>query len=331
LLGATPELHLQGDPRLASDKPRLPAATVLDVSAGVPAADASANAATAARFAHAVSTNISQFRARRDYAGLSARIAADSSPEALYLKAAIYARCARRDGRSMDERAEDTAARRATFIAGLAEGNADTPVRIDAYDRLAIDPCAGLDLGAFDQGSLARMLAAAADAGNPVAQAWQLASGIEVASQGQRGYAMDAAAFGQVQQLLATGDPDVIRNVQGLLSSSLASGGVRLDGAAIDPEAMHAALTLLACDAGGECGSDSTLLLEACAFRGQCAAGTVYEYSYFYGHAPNESQLAEAYRQALLGMLAAHDLSGLTYSPTDDSSGYPFLFMGEHP
>jgi len=133
---------------------------------------------------------------------------------------------------------------------------------------------------------------------------------------------MTEADLAQARQLLASADPDVINVLQGILSSTLESGSIRLDGEPFDPHAMYSAFDLLACDAGRQCGPEAPQILASCAYRGQCFANNLYEYSYYYQNSPSESQLVDDYRRSLLAMLNARNFSGLTYSPTDTNSGF---------
>jgi len=238
--------------RSIGEREKLPAVSVLSVRPGL-AGPASSPASLVPAFSPPVaSANLSQFRARKDYASLYQRLQGDLSPEALYLKAEIYERCARHDGKSALDLAQESAARRAKFISGIPQSKADAPKRIEAFDRLYSDPCSGMDLGAFSSQEFARLLAAAADAGDVHAQATQLADRVEGAnheSQGRIAYPMTEADLAQARQLLASADPDVINVLQGILSSTLESGSIRLDGEPFDPHAMYSAIDLFACDA----------------------------------------------------------------------------------
>jgi hypothetical protein len=177
------------------------------------------------------------------------------------------------------------------------------------------------------------MVAAAADAGDARARAWQLAERVErsredVADRKPHGYELTAADFDEARQLLASRDPGVIEDLQGILSSTLQHGSIQLDGMPVDPAAFHSALTLLACEAGASCGPDSPQLLRGCAYQGRCAVGTVYEYMYYYGSAPAEAQLIDDYRARLSAMLASGDLSALTRVDVPALPGYTMVFGG---
>jgi len=139
---------------------------------------------------------------------------------------------------------------------------------------------------------------------------------------------MSAADFEQARELLASGDPGVIEDLNGLLASSLQHGTVQLAGQPIDQSAFHSALTLLACDAGARCGPDSPALLRDCAYRNRCAAGTVSESMFYYDTSPAQAQLIDQYHRALLAMMNAGDFSGLTLANVDRVPGYSMVFGG---
>jgi hypothetical protein len=301
----------------------LPPNSVLQVRPQpAPAATSTPAAAAVPAFARPkVSDDLAQYRAGKNFADLYARLQArPDSAESLYLKAAIYARCSVRAKSGAKPTPDERATQRQQFIASIAPGSPDQQQRIDAYDRMAVDPCDGLDLGVYDANALQRMLTAAADAGDVSAQAWLLADQAEHRTPAElgkptKGIAINAGNLDQVRAVLASGDPDAIMYLRGTLSSTLEQGELRLDGQSFDPGAMHTALQLLACDAGAECGPDSQALLQACALRGQCAASNLYDYAYYYGESPNQSQLVDAYRQAFSRMLSSGDFSGFALSP----------------
>lgn len=278
---------------------------------------------------------LTQFRNRADYASLYRSIEAKRTPEALYLGAEIYALCAKRTRKSEQQVADERAAERAKFAAALSTGAGGPVQRLDAFDRLKHDPCNGLDVGKFDPETLARLIAAAADAGDPRAQAWQLAERVETGyydaqrvDRSSSGYRLSAEEFEEARRLLASGDPGVITDLSDLLSSTLAHGVVQLNGQPIDYDALHSAFTLLACDAGARCGPDSTPVLTNCAYRGRCDARTLSEYMFYYETSPSQAQLIDSYHQALLGMMNARDFSGLSLADLDHLPGFSMVFGG---
>jgi hypothetical protein len=309
----------------------LPVDSVLRVR---PAQTASpGNAPTTPVKARPVSPLIAQYRAKRNFAALHAAVQGASTPEALYLRAEIYRTCARPEGKTAGDLARERAGDRDRFAAGLAQGVAGASQRLDAYDRLHADPCQGLDLGSFDPAELARLVAAAADAGDPRARAWQLAERIERSRFGNpandaTGYDVSAADFEQMRQLMSVADPEVVLDLQGVLASSMQHGSMRLNGEPVDQGSLYSALSLLACDLGASCGADAQTLLTNCAYRGRCATGSLYEYLYYYEASPASAQQIDNYRRAWLAMLNAGDLSGLTLSSVDAPPGFSMTFGG---
>lgn len=311
--------------------PELPVASVLQVRP-----NATRPAPVSEGSAPSVSPAMAQFRERRDFAALHRSVSTDpATPESLYLRAEIYWACAKRADSTDVASTGSVAERRAKFIAGLARSGPVSEKRVEAFDRLASSPCMGLDLGRFDRQVMMGMVAAAAEAGDAHAQAWQMAERIERAHQEAQqvsrragGYELNEADFEQARRLLASGDAEVILDLQGVLSSTLAQGVIQLGGTPVDPGAMHAALSLLACDAGAQCGAESRLLSMSCAYRGRCDAGSYYEYLYYYESSPNEAQQIDAYRRTLSAMMRSGDFSGLTYSQGGVVPGFTMTFGG---
>lgn len=170
----------------AGEKP-LPVESVLRVRPNV-AADAAATPAPVAASRRATeSPLLAQFRDRADYASLYRSTENESAPEALYLRAEIYSICANHSGKSEQDTEADRAEKRAKFASALQGGSPVTAQRLEAYDRFNRDPCVGLDLGKFDPKTLAEMVARAAQAGDPRAQAWQLAQRVSTAYYDEQG------------------------------------------------------------------------------------------------------------------------------------------------
>jgi hypothetical protein len=279
------------------------------------------------------SANLAQFRERRDFASLYQRIKDDSSPEALYLRAELYARCASREDKP--DKSAQAAERKKNFMASILPTDSNAQRRIDSYEKLSADPCAGLVMGKFNEQTLDQMLTVAAKAGDPRAQARQLAQDIEGVYHAQqrsgatpRGYDLSEEDFNRARSLLASGDPNVMQDLQGILSSTLTNATVMLNGEPVEPHAMNAAFALSACVAGARCGPDSPQLLANCAQRGQCDARTLYEYTYYYVASPSQAQLIDRYYNNLVSMTRANDFYGLTFSRNAGSPGFSMVFGG---
>jgi hypothetical protein len=285
-----------------------------------------------------VSAELRQFREHIDYAGLYAKLSAGpETPEALYLKAAIYARCGRQGNKSTEEISKERDAQKTKFLASIQPLSENARERASAFEKLSADPCAGLDLGKSSQEALKKSIDAAADAGDPRARAWQLVNRVEgtYLNQGQsrqnRGYELNEADFETARALLGSGDPDVILDLRGILSSTLTAGQIYMGDTPVDLPTMNAALELFACDAGAPCGRDSEGILMACAYRGQCAAGDLYEHSAYYRNSPSDSQQIDQYRQALYRMWQSRDFSGLQLHLSDTPQGYVLVYGGRRP
>ncbi len=289
----------------------LPAASVLRINPR--SAQAAPPARGAAKSTPIVSADLAQLRQRKGWAELYRRLASGpQTPEVLYIEAEIYSRCATR---SQAAQAPQAAARE-KFIANLkADPNGEQ--RLAAYEKTKLDPCESLAVGEFSKERLAQMIATGAAAGDPRAQAWQLSREIEgayfEAQPRPLGYSVSDEQMESIRHLLASGDPAVLNDLQGILSSTLLDASLRMgaDNERVDSSAMAAALTLVACDLGAPCGPDSQRLLTQCAMQGYCAANNLYDYTYFYDSSPFQAQLMERYRQALLQMASARDFSGL--------------------
>jgi hypothetical protein len=305
----------------------LPASSVLRINPrSTPAA-----LAIPAKSAPVASTDVAQLRQRKDWAQLHARLSSGpQTPEALYILAEIYSRCAKRPPLGNATAPSSQAEAQEKFIASV-KGDPHGEQRIAAYEKTKADPCEGLALGEFSKERLEQMIAAAATAGDPRAQSWQLSRQIEgtyydAPQPRPQGYAVSDEQMESIRRLLASGDPGVILDMQGILSSTLLDGNLRMgpNNERVDSNAMAAALTLVACDLGAQCGSDSQRLLMQCALLGYCAANNLYDYTYFYESSPFQAQLMEQYRQALVQMANNHDFSGLllVHEPTTPGMTY---------
>lgn len=315
--------------RIQQTTPMLPVASVLDVRPGVTHAPSAPIAAPSTRMRPPESQNLRQFRERKDYASLYQRIASDNSPEALYLKSEIFVTCAFDAGKSAKERADESAQKRAKFVASMSGATNDVTKRIEAYDRMMADPCAGLDIGTYNAKEYERMVAIAAAAGDFRAQALQWAERVEKTyyrTSGGTPYRMGAEDFEQGRRLLQTGDPEVIRDIRGALSSTLEGGQVRIDGQPIDHRAMFAALEPLGCDMGSSCGPDNSRILMSCAYQGQCSSNSLSEHAFYYELSPSQSQFVEQYRRTLLAMVSSGNMSNLTFSTDGTPDGFSMSF-----
>jgi hypothetical protein len=257
--------------------------------------------------------------------------AGSATPAALYVQAEIYNRCAKRQRPGAPQ---DRAQLRERFVAAM-DGQPDLAQRLAAWDKANIDPCEGIPPEEYSDERLDALIAAAAQAGDARAQAWQVARAVDAAYSSRKPDQRQANVITDeqvetIRRTLASRDPGVVREYQGLLASTVSDGTWRLPGieGRVDERALYGALTLLACDLGESCGADSRELLTSCAQNGYCGASNLYDYLYFYESSPNSAQLMERYRQALFQAINSGDLSGLRIArePTNNSRG--FMFRG---
>src|SRR6476469_6456280 len=197
------------------------------------------------------------------------------------------------------------------------EGQPDFAQRLAAWDKANVDPCEGVAPEEYSDERLDALIAAAAQAGDARAQAWQLARAVDAAfnsrSDPRKANVITDEQVETIRRTLASRDPGVVREYQGLLASTVSDGTWRLPGieGRVDERALYGALTLVACDLGENCGADSRELLASCAQNGYCGATNLYDFLYFYESSPNAAQLMERYRQALVQAINSGDLSGL--------------------
>ena len=107
------------------------------------------SAASPVKSAPMVTPDIAQLRQRKAWAELHARVSSGpKTPEALYIQAEIYSRCAKRPPAAGPSSSQAEA--REKFIATL-KGDPSGEQRIAAYEKSKADPCEGLALGEFSK------------------------------------------------------------------------------------------------------------------------------------------------------------------------------------
>ena len=134
-------------------------------------------------------------------------------------------------------------------------------MRSAAAETLAA-PCRGFDGRDIDSRQILALLQEAARQGEPHARARMLLFR-DIA-------APKAEVIAEVPELLATGDPVVVRDVGAFLARGEISW--RYGGADVDARTAAIAWELAACDLGYPCGPMSRLVLWQCAFKGYCDA-----------------------------------------------------------
>jgi len=154
--------------------------------------------------------------------------------------------------------------------------------RSAASDALAA-PCAGFDRSAIDSRYIFTLLQEAARQGEPHARARMLLLR-DIA-------APKSDVIAEIPELLATGDPSVVRDV----GAFLARGEVSWPYGGVDVDARTASIAweLAACDLGYPCGPMSRLVLTQCAFKGYCDA---YRYDEAIAREEDPARMAAAER-----------------------------------
>lgn len=322
----------------------LPARAVLQIRPQAAAAASSTSGPVAPQQVSR-SPDMQQLLQGHDFAALYQR--ARNGPqtgEALYIQAEIFNRCAKRtlpaaSGGNPPSMTTPTSpqltadARRERFMAMLVPGDPLASEKLAAFDKINFDACKGLEsLGEFSRAALLELLDKAKAAGNPLAASWALVLEIEGrnSAPGARrtgGYQVTDEDFIAMTRLMETRDPEVVRDLQGLMASSWDQRSLLINGRAVEPRAMHAALGLVACDLGGSCGPDSREVLQACAHRSECGVRTLQDHTFFYVASPSQAQQIEVYRNEILGMLNRGSLSGFTVRQSGPS-GATFVFGG---
>ncbi len=311
----------------SAEKRDLPASSVLRIDPRV----AHAPPATAAvKATPAPDPVIAQLRSRTGWAPLYQRlVAGPPTPESLYAQAEIYNRCARRPPNPARPKQTDAEGRE-SYVASI-RGQPNFEQRLAAYDKVNANPCEGLSLGEFSKEEFERLLNAAAAAGDVRAQAWQLNQQVFEASNGRPGgQVITDEQVQAIRRMLASRDPGVVGDLQGLLASSVVDGTWRIGGIdeRLDERALYASLTLVACDLGGACGLDSRQLLNECSMNGYCGATNLYDHTYFYESSPNQAQLMDRYRRAFDEAIASGDLSSLRLVREPMQRGRQYMFGG---
>lgn len=230
---------------------------------------------------------------------------APTTPEARFILYKILATCATRTDRKPDEPPrQSTAERRKAFADGIQDSNPDKQKRLAAFDSLA-SRCDGFEGVTTNTADLDAMREAAARAGDPAAQAAQVAHDVftvRMTSEKPAGtLPIDETQMASVRQVLASRDPDAILAAGTILSNTFPNVVLEVGpnhDAIDDGRAAMSAWQLVACEYGMDCGPNSRAVLGACAFSGQCGAGNVPDLVFYYQATPAQAQLIDQYRQA---------------------------------
>jgi len=122
---------------------------------------------------------------------------------------------------------------------------------------------------------------------------------------------MSEAQLLALQQAVATNDPAVLMVAARLFGTSMGDLQVRAgpDERAVDIQAFHDAWVLAACDAGSDCGPAHEMILGGCYAMGNCDAGNLRDYLFFYMNSPQRSQLVAQYQAQIQRAIQARDWS----------------------
>lgn len=208
--------------------------------------------------------------------------------------------------------------RRADFVAGLPPNDPNRDKRISAFERSAVNRCAGLDDVQITQADLDRMLADAASMGDPKARAAQVEQ--EIWAQRRAGQwrtaTLSDTQIGTLEQAVGSRDPGAMMTAGQLLSNQWRNMTVQVgpDSMPVDPRAFYNAWQVVACEYGYPCGADNPRIADECAYRGHCDATSLPDYLSYYASSPYESQLLSQYESVLRGAIESGDWSQVTVS-----------------
>ena len=161
-------------------------------------------------------------------------------------------------------------------------------------------PCRGLERQSIDPREILALLKGAAQHGEPHARARMLIFGDVGASK--------SGVIPSLPDLLATGDPQVVRDVGAFLTRGEVS--VRYGGEEVEAPVAAVAWELAACDMGYPCGPMSRIVLTACAYRGSCDE-YLYENLIARDEAPDRMARAQRLRRDLVHALRRQDWTWL--------------------
>lgn len=314
-----------------SGRPSLTAASVLSINPRTPARVALA--------AEPRKTLFNEFLKAKNYRALYDRL--KSSPEGQtaegwYVEYQILRRCATvpdRIGRA-PPRGNDP--KRDDFVASIPMNDPQRDKRIEAFDAVSGNRCAGMEGVAVKQAELDKLLADAAAAGDAKAQALTIeqqlwserrAAGPET-RWGRDTVSLTDTQVSSLRQLASSGDPEAMVIAGRILATPWHDTQVQLgpDNQPAEPRALNQAWQLLACDYGYPCDSSNMRVQTACAYQGHCNAQSLADYIYYYGASPNDSQLMNQYVDILRNAIQTGNWSQVTVAhgvPDNAAVGRP--------
>jgi hypothetical protein len=284
----------------------------------------------------AVAPYSQEFGKARNLKPLYDRLTAPGGPTTGDAKFALYkivATCARRTDAPPDPArpVQDTATRRRELEAMIPAASPDRDKRLALFDEIN-SRCAGLEGLTTTQADLDRMLAEAAQAGDPKAQVRLAFPAMLRQGNVSGNLTLSDDQFHTLQVAIASRDPEAIQ-IAGTMLSNTFNDAVLQVGPGHDElqnRASMEAWRLIACEYGLECGPGNPSLQTSCAFQGHCAATSIQDQTFYYGVSPYEAQLIDQYRQIFRNAVANNDWNGLSLSRQPNTSGSRFYF-GSYP
>ncbi len=268
-------------------------------------------------------TLFNEYLGAKSYRALYDRLhgtAEGATAEGMYIQYDILRKCAvvtdRQYRRGVQAKPLDQ--RRADFAAALPPNDPNRDKRIAAFERSAVNRCAGFDDVQVSQADLDKMLADAAGAGDPKAKAAQVEQ--EIWAQRRAGQwrtaTLSDAQVGTLEQAVGSRDPGAMMTAGQLLSNQWRNMTVQVgpDAQPVDPRAFYNAWQVVACEYGYPCGADNPHIADECANRGHCDATSLPDYISYYGSSPYESELLSQYESVLRGAIETGDWSQVTVS-----------------
>ncbi len=209
-----------------------------------------------------------------------------------------------------------TEQRRDQFLSALPDNDPQRDKRIAAFDNVATNRCAGLEGLTITQSALNNLLAQAAAAGDPKAQALSLEQSLWALRRADGAWRSDVAPndqqVAQLRTAVMSRDPEAMLIAGRVLSTSWHDFSLRIgDDQVVEQRSFMQAWALLACDYGYPCGDDNQRVLSACAYQAHCNAQSLPDYIYYYGASPYDSQLLSQYRETLRTAIETNNWSML--------------------
>jgi hypothetical protein len=245
------------------------------------------------------------------------------TPEGWYVMYQMLRQCATVPDRTGRAPPKNTSAeQRDQFVASLPLNDSQRDKRIEAFDAVSTNKCAGMEGITVKQAELDKMLASAAAGGDAKAQALQLEQSLWAqrraagpdAGWGRNTVTVTDTQFDTLRQIAASRDPEAMVIAGRVMSGNWADFSLRIgtDGQPIEPRAFNQAWQLLACDYGYPCDATNTRVQSGCAYQGHCNAQSLPDFIFYYGASPNDSQLMSQYQDILRNAIETGNWSQLT-------------------